>query len=444
MELNKNFLRPNRLEYLIAVASVLPSANKCQRALYLLSGGDFITSYLLSNGANEIIMVDRLPFHGITLNDSDYTRYKNEYYYKKYELNFSVEPDLLPEIGCLQYLLWELEAMGISDTNQVIHTLIEGSDSRSYTLKYQLPGDAEKYLVYYQIEDACHLKYYPEGLLQEISKGIDCLIRKAAVNLKISSEVLAFMTSSMDKQGLMFIDDESSTMLDEINTVFCPMNETAMLAIRQFETSHSILFGYNPVTIYQSIPARREWEVERRYQPGNFPKNLIFLNDNPSLDLHIIKSLLENSSIKFILVGDAEGTDRLAQHHPDQFFIETTYSPESLIKRYLCDSRTTVYILGNDDEFKYFTNFKQVKYFITSSVNYPYFNYQVEQMILLCIFNEEKIPEYERIFNPSLGSNYFWLQFNIFKHINPNNVEAEISNFAQQVMAKLSSKIELT
>ena len=440
MEISKTFLRPDRLDYLTLIASVSPWANRRRRALYLLSGSDFITSYLLSNGAGRTIMVDRLPFHGVPMNEADHAARRSEYHYKKYELNFSVEPDLLSEVGCLQYLLWEFEAMGISDCDHIRSTLVEDAASRSYELHYQFPGEAEKCLVYYQVEDARSLEHYPEKLRREISEGIDCIIRKAAVNVMISSEVMAFIASSMDKHGLMFIDDRSRAMHGDSNALICPMSETAMRAIRAIEASRSILFGYNPVSIYQGIAARREWEVDRRYRQDSIPRLMIFLNSRPSLDLQGIKCILENSSAIFVLVGDTEGTDILSQRYPERFLVETTYSPESLIERYLGDPGATCCILGDGDEAKHFTHLQQIKYFITSSVDYPYVNYKVEHLIPICLCGEEEIPEHERIFCPSLDSNRLWLRFDLFRQINPENVEAEISNFSQQVIARLTSK----
>lgn len=437
----KTFFRPVRLDYLMTLASILPSLNKRRRALYFLSGADFITSYFLSGGADKIIMIDRLPFHGKTLNDKDYALQKQEYYNKKYELDFSVEPDLLPETGCLQYLLWELEAMGISDINQTKASLTEDPSSHCSTLIYRLPGETEKHLLYFQLKDACHLEYYPEVLLHEISLGIDCLIRKAAVKIEVSPEVLRLFAASMDSDGIMFIDDGSRKMLDDINTVFCPMNESAMSVVREFETSHSILFGYNPVSIYQSISARREWEVARRYQQNSLPPRIIFIHSNPSLRLDAIQSVLKTGRVQFILAGEVEGADSLLQSYPDRFFVETTYSSESLADRYLRDGDTTVYLLGDDENIRYFKEFGHVKYFVTSSVDYPYFNYPVEDIIALSLCREELLPEHERIFVQSFDSNCFWLRFDIFKHINQNHPEAEISLFAQLILSKLSERI---
>ncbi|MDM8559098.1 hypothetical protein [Candidatus Parabeggiatoa sp. HSG14] len=437
--INKKFFRPARLDYLMTLASVSPSSNKHRRALYFLSGGDFITAYLLSNGADEIIMLDRLPFYGATLSDKDYAEQKQEYYYKKYELDFSVEPDLLPETGCLQYLLWELEAMGVSDITQVAASLAEDSLSHCYTLTYQLPCEPEKRLLYCQIKDACYLEHYPEELLRGISRGIDCLIRKAAVKIEASKEVSAFFASSMDEQGVMFIDDGSRKMLDDINTVFCPVNESAISAVREFETSHSILFGYNPVSIYQSISARREWETARRYRQDTLPRRVIFINSNPSPELDAIKSVLETGKVEFILAGEAEGADMLSQHYPELFFMETAYSPDSLVNRWLTGSKSVVYILGDDENIEYFKDIEHVRYFVVSSVNYPYFSYPAEDIIPLSFCDEEKIPEHERIFTRSFDSNCFWLKFHIFKQINPNDAEAEISMFARLILSKYSS-----
>src|SRR5687767_10301069 len=119
LQIDRAFLRPDRFEYLRAIASVLPAANRRRRAVYLLAGG-----------AERTIMIDRLPFHGMASGGIDLAGHRNEYYFKKHELNFAVEPDLLPEVGCLQYLLWELEAMGIGDADAVRATLTEDRSAR--------------------------------------------------------------------------------------------------------------------------------------------------------------------------------------------------------------------------------------------------------------------------------------------------------------------------
>ena len=99
--------------------------------------------------------------------------------------------------------------------------------------------------------------------------------------------------------------------------------------------------------------------------------------------------------------------------------------------------------MGNEKEAKHFTHLDHVRYFVTSSADYPYLNYKAEHLIPLAICNEEEIPEHERIFCPSFNPRCLWLRFNLFKHINPHNVEAEISNFSEQLIARLSAKSEI-
>jgi hypothetical protein len=431
------FLRPDRIEYLTAIASVLPAANRRRRALYLLSGSDFVTSYLLSGGADRTIMIDRLPFHGETLTPSEYAEHRKEYFYKKHELNFAVEPDLLPKVGCLQYLLWEFEAMGIGDTSVVRKTLVEDSRSRSYTLRYRLPGETEKSLVYYEIDDARAFRNYPESLRREISDGIDCLIRKAAVNVKMTEEVLTFISAAMDEQGLMFVDDQSRGMLDDSGALFCPMHETAMDAIRKVEASCSILFGYNPVSVYQSIPARRAWEGDRRFSLESLPELVVFLNRRPSIDFEAIEAILERTQIRFVLVGYAPGADALAKRYPKRFFVEATCAPETLRQGYLRDTAGSVCILGDENESARFADCHEVRYFVTSSAEYPYLNYSAEDLIALALCDEGALPEHERIFCASLDSNRHWLRFDTFRQINPHAVEAELRNVSREVLGRL-------
>jgi hypothetical protein len=436
-QIDPTFLRPDRLEYLATIASVLPAANRRRRALYLLSGSDFVTSYLLSGGAERTIMIDRLPFHGGKLTPAEYAEHKREYFYKKRELNFAVEPDLLPDVGCLQYLLWEFEAMGISDTSVVRETLVEDSRCRSYTLRYRLPGSTERCLVYYEIEDARAFKSYPEALRLEISDRIDCLIRKAAINVKISEEVLTFIAAAMHDQGLMFVDDQSRGMLDDSGALFCPMHETAMRAIRQVEASRSILFGYNPVSVYQSIPARRAWEIDRRFSVEGLPELVVFLNTRSSLDFEAIEAVLERTHIKFVLVGDAPGADALAKRFPEQFSVDATCAPETLRQHYLRDAAAPACVLGDDNESTHFADCSDVRYFVTSSAEYAYLNYSVEDLIALSLCDEGALPEHERIFCPSLGSNRYWLRFDTFRHINPHAVEGELRNFSREVLGRV-------
>ena len=436
-QIDPTFLRPDRIEYLTAIASVLPAGNRRRRALYLLSGSDFVTSYLLSGGADRTIMIDRLPFHGANLTPSEYAEHRKEYFYKKHELNFAVEPDLLPKVGCLRYLLWEFEAMGVTDTNAVCSTLVE--DGRSYTLRYRLPGAAEKTLVYYEIDDARALSNYPERLRKEISEGIDCLIRKAAVNVKMTAEVLTFIAGAMDEQGLMFVDDQSRGTLDDSGALFCPMNEAALHAIRKVEASRSILFGYNPVSVYQSIAARRAWELDRRFKLESVPELVIFINSRQSLDLGPIEALLERTPIRIVLAGGAPGAEALAERYPEQFSVEVIYAPETLIQHHLRDRAGRTSILGDDGESKHFADLSDARYFVTSSVDYPYLNYRVEDLIALSILDEGALAEHERIFSSSLDSNRYWLRFDTFRQVNPRAVEAELANFSREILARLST-----
>jgi hypothetical protein len=435
LQIDRAFLRPDRFEYLRAIASVLPAANRRRRAVYLLAGSDFVTAYLLSGGAERTIMIDRLPFHGMASGGIDLAGHRNEYYFKKHELNFAVEPDLLPEVGCLQYLLWELEAMGIGDADAVRATLTEDRSARSYTLRYRLPDAPEKTLIYYEIEDARTLKNYPKPLLAEMSDGIDCLIRKAAVNVKIANEVLGLLVAGMDEQGLMFVDDQSRAMLDDTGAQFCPMSETAMRAIREVEASRSILFGYNPVSVYQSTPARRRWEVDRRYRRERIPALVIVLDPGP-LDPKAIAPLLEGTDVKLVVAGGAEGAVELAQRYPGRVAVELTCSPESLKQRYLSDSTVSASILGSEDASRHFTDCAGARYFVTSSVDYPYSNCRIEDLIALSICDEEALPEYEHIFHPSLGSNRYWLRYDLFRHMNPHAVEAELAGYAREIAVK--------
>ena len=329
--------------------------------------------------------------------------------------------------------------MGIGDTGMVQATLVEDSAARSYTLKYRLPGSAEKCLVYYEVQDARGFANYPEPLRVEISDGIDCLIRKAAVNVKISREVLTFIAEAMDEHGLMFIDDQSRGMLNETGALFCPMSEAAMGVIRGVEASRSILFGYNPVSVYQSVPARRAWEVDRRYRRESLPDLIIFLNSHPSLDLWVMEAILERTCIKLVLAGDAAGAGDLARRYPERFSVQPNYSPETLKQQYVRSTAGAVWILGSDGESKYFGESSQVRYFVTASVDYPYLNYRAEDLIPLSLCHEEGLAEHERIFNPSLDSNRYGLRFDLFKHVNPHAVEAELARFSRQVIDRLGS-----
>ncbi len=437
MKIDKHFLRPDRIEYLETLATVLPAPNKRRRALYLLSGGDFVTGYLLSGGATETIMVDRLPFHGKPLSNADYVKYRDEYYNKKYKLNFSVEPDLYPEVGCLQYLLWELEAMGITDSSNVADTVSEDSAIGVHTLRYHLPGQAEKTIYYYQVTDACDFQTYPPRLLKHIQKGIDCLIRKAAVNIPISLEAQSLTTASMDQNGLMFIDDQSQSLLSEIDGFFCSINETCLESCRRLEAERSITFGYNPVTVYQSIAARREWEVQRRMTDRERPAQVIYLDHRPSIDTIFMTALIERGRLSLVIPGGNHGAAMLKDQYPDRVIVESNLSPESVARNYIDGNTYSLHILGDGRDAEYFRQYPQVKYFVTTSVNYIYPGFQPEALIALSLCGENALPDHEHIFTLSFDTNTYWLNFNLFTRINPHDVESEISVFAGAVTAAL-------
>src|SRR5205085_185830 len=118
----------------------------------------------------------------------------------------------------------------------------------------------------------------------------------------------------------------------------------------------------------------------------------------------------------------------------------TIYAADSLIERYLRDGGAPVCILGDKEEARHFTHLDHVRYFVTSSPDYPYVNYKAAHLIPFVLCDEDQLPEHERIFCPSLDPHCLWLRFDIFRQLNQNNVEAEISNFSEQLIARLSLK----
>jgi hypothetical protein len=439
MNIDNTFLRSDRLAYLTTLGSVLPKENNRKRALYLLSGGDFISSYILSNGADEIILVDRLPFEGEQLSEEDYNKHKEDYYYKKYNLNFSVEPDLLYSIGCLQYILWELEAMGVDNIESVINSVKIDKESQQYSFNYQLPDQASKKIIYYIVEDAQIFSSYPQKLIEDIELGIDCLIRKAAVKVNLDKNILHCIAKSMNQHSLMFIDDESYRMLDDVAFNCCPINETFMQQVRELE-NRSMLFGYNPVTVYQKKSDRIESEIQQRFVTHQLPNRIFLLLDNPIVDISYFKTILEYTDIEIIIISETENNQlaELKDVYFPQFTVEKTLSETDIEACYINNPEEIVYIIGDEDKAENFKDYQSIHYYVANSSHYPYLNISTNVVLCLALCNEENISEYERFFQKSFNSNRYRIQFDLFKRIDQKNVIEVMSCMADIIKSRLS------
>jgi hypothetical protein len=249
--IRNRLLHVKRLEYLKAVADVISPENRRERALYIASGSDYITSYFVSDRARETILVDRLPFQGTMLLPDERKKYRHEYLYSKYVSNYSVEPHLSPSVGAAQYILWELEAMDVHNIREVKECIAFDKERGAYRIQFRLPGEHEDKVIYYYEVDACDSKSYSHSLIKHVQEGIDCYIQKAAVKIEIPEEILEIITSSFHPGGLMFVDDEAHKMLDSIHDMFTKIDDECTKKILYFESQRSMRFGYNEISIFQ-------------------------------------------------------------------------------------------------------------------------------------------------------------------------------------------------
>jgi len=256
--IRNRLLHVKRLEYLKSVADVMSPQNQRERALYIASGSDYITSYFISDRARETILVDRLPFQGTMPFPDNQKKYKREYLDSKYVSNFSVEPELSHSIGAAQYILWELEAMGVHNIHEVKESIAFDEERGAYRIQFCLPGERENKAIYYYEVDVCNAKSYPHSLIQHVQEGIDCYIQKAAVNIEIPEEIFEILTLSFHPEGLMFIDVEANKISKSIHDIFTAIDGKYMKKIRYFESQRSMRFGYNEISIFQPMPAYRK------------------------------------------------------------------------------------------------------------------------------------------------------------------------------------------
>ena len=191
-ETQKNILRgglmlPSYVLYYKAIAGTLPAENKRDSCLYLASGSDYATAYMVSGGVREMIMVDRKPFEPTgRFSESELDVKKREYYRARAEQGYIPWYKMETKLGLKRNILWELEAMGAEIKGD------PGYDSASgaYRVDFNLPGEEKgRSILYFQVDDLGSLETYPRGLLERISAGgVDSLVLKAAQDLVLPSK----------------------------------------------------------------------------------------------------------------------------------------------------------------------------------------------------------------------------------------------------------------
>ncbi|MFQ5953201.1 MAG: hypothetical protein ACE5JK_07340, partial [Candidatus Omnitrophota bacterium] len=199
-----------RLEYLRKLSGVLPEANRRERCLYIASGPDISTSMIVSGGAKETIFVDGLPFNpSVKSTPEEMKFYRGHYFYDKYYGGtYSAIGALLDSIsiGMRQYLLWELEAMGVD--KDAIN--IEFDESLgAHIIRFTLSGESEeKRLIYFEVEDAGKQEEYSKPLVDLIKDGVDVYVQKSCMKLELPEDIISIIASSLSVGGAFVIDKD--------------------------------------------------------------------------------------------------------------------------------------------------------------------------------------------------------------------------------------------
>ncbi|MGB3111781.1 MAG: hypothetical protein WBB84_02205, partial [Candidatus Omnitrophota bacterium] len=250
------------LKDLKALSRKIPSGNRGKRSLYIASGADIRTSIILSEKAEEIVLVDKQSFNGepdmsgpISLEHAKWLYFRDIEWAKFSEIN-----TILPWIGAKHYLLWELEAMGA----EVVGGPEFDSGRGAYVIRFKLPGeDNERKIIYFEIEDANREETYPEQLKSFIGEGIDLYVQKACQHVNLPESIISLIAASLDENGALVIDmghegrrvlgdkvrDGMGGKTDEILTGLGLVN------VNTRGPESRIRYGYGPAGIYVKKPA---------------------------------------------------------------------------------------------------------------------------------------------------------------------------------------------
>ncbi|MGB3113299.1 MAG: hypothetical protein WBC00_01590, partial [Candidatus Omnitrophota bacterium] len=259
-----------RIEYLKTLAELLPENNRRKRSLYLASGADVSTALMVSGQAEETILADKLLFYPAKQVSEEMREYCRWLYFNdKYHRNFANARVVKAEIGAGQYLLWELEAMGVEpESIKIEYDETPGAHRISFTL----PGEkSEKSIVYFEVRDVTNIKNYSDPQLDHILfGGIDTYVQKACMEMRLSGEVTSLITGSLDKDGVFFVDKGSvqrdgyegkaRDVLPQYGLV--PVDEERMAEVRQIEADYNLSFGYSRAEVYkkrtdESLPEKK-------------------------------------------------------------------------------------------------------------------------------------------------------------------------------------------
>jgi SAM-dependent methyltransferase len=400
----ETFMREERMKYLLSLAGALSVQTSGRRALYLMSGGDFLTAFVLSRGADEIVLVDRLPFLGKALADDEREEHRRQYHHRKYSLNFSVEPDLLPEVGCLQYVLWELQAMGIIDIEAVRNSLQWNARAQRHEISYQLPGHDLRRIVYYRVDDVRDHPAYPSEFFACIAHGLDCVVRKAGVKITLDAGVARQIAASLRPGAVLYVDDDSRQMHQQIGEYCCPVNEVLLREARAMENLQGMLFGYHPCSVYQRREDRITWETQRRFQRGALPDWLVLpfpdIASSPGFT-ETLERLLKTTDLCVLARRGVTGLGALARRWPTRLSTALDDDLAGTLQA-IAALPGKVHVVGMDTSRNSIAWPGNANYFVADDANSEYLNLQPGDILMLSLLQEATLDEHERFFRPDL------------------------------------------
>ncbi|MBP7056111.1 MAG: hypothetical protein KBB52_04600 [Candidatus Omnitrophica bacterium] len=251
-----NFIPIDRFNYYRSIGLLLPADNKKERCMYIASGSDISTAFLVSGGARDMIFVDRVPFEGASRHlQSSLKVYKNHFLQQKRRSSFINYKEFNASVGMRQFILWELEAMGMDgDADTEFDTKLG-----AYRLTYKLRGDPEnRSIIYYEVNDAKNDMAYPYGLLNDIRlHRLDSFIIKAPTDITVPTNIADIIVGSLDRHAMVFLDgigrpffrDGRLSLIDQDT----PGYKVRLRDLREMEKNSGLTFGYNDVNVLTKI-----------------------------------------------------------------------------------------------------------------------------------------------------------------------------------------------
>ncbi|MFH1383524.1 MAG: pantetheine-phosphate adenylyltransferase [Candidatus Omnitrophota bacterium] len=246
--IKNNLLSLIRVNYLKMISSLRPQGQKGRlgRSLYVGSGPDYVTNFIISGGARETLFVDKLPFESkVILSPEDLQSYKEEYLKIKYTGTYIKTTELKGSVGAKRYLLWELEAMGAQRSDEIEKNIVFDAEQGAYRIRFRFPGDVQEHCIfYYEMRDASEEENYSHLLIDSIQKGIDCYIRKGGDALIIPRAILDRIAHSLNDGSAIYSDNVVIKNFFLQYPRIRLLDNTEIKQVRNFEKQHAIEFGY--------------------------------------------------------------------------------------------------------------------------------------------------------------------------------------------------------